>query len=390
MYFEDEVQLPALIPIKAKKKKKEEEESPERAKEELSTEVITILAQAFDRQKEEREAKKSEKQSKPAMGPEKIEEIDRKFHNLQEKGSSKKEERSVRVNNYKERENQKSKHIITDLMKKIDAKNVAEELYPVTNEAMLGYIKEVDREVEELKVEAERKENSLITNPNNQHLKKELEILKVSIDRCVTIKELYNEKINLRNKVSILERTIIKLTEQNENLRIKNYREGEDQDNHANGLPCYRERELKDELAKCQLDLQKEKGMREKLENNINDIVQNFKRLYEEADTARLIVTRKLKDIQEKEKLMQYDPSSDSEKDSSEKKASPKLEVLDKKARTQASDDAAKTGRKMAALANPEARARDKERTFQKPLTLEDQILKMKGNQATIAKNQKR
>lgn len=116
--------------------------------------MINILAQAFDKQKEEREAKKSEKQSKPAIGPEKIEEIDKKFHNLQEKGSSKKEEKSVRVNNYKERENQKSKHIITDLMKKIDAKNVAEELYPVTNEAMLGYIKEVDREVEELKVEA--------------------------------------------------------------------------------------------------------------------------------------------------------------------------------------------------------------------------------------------
>lgn len=62
----------------------------------------------------------------------------------------------------------------------------------------------------------------------------------MSIDRCVTIKELYNEKINLRNKVSILEKSIIKLKEENENLRIKNYREVEDQENHANGLPCYR------------------------------------------------------------------------------------------------------------------------------------------------------
>jgi hypothetical protein len=59
-------------------------------------------------------------------------------------------------------------------MKKIDAKNIAEELYPITNEAILGFIKQVDKEVEELKVDAERKENSLITNPNNQHLKKEL------------------------------------------------------------------------------------------------------------------------------------------------------------------------------------------------------------------------
>lgn len=110
--------------------------------------------------------------------------------------------------------------------------------------------------------------------------------------------------------------------------------------------------------------------MREKLENNINDIVQNFKRLYEEADTARLIVTRKLKEIQEKEKLMQYDPLNESEKDSSEKKASPKLEVLDKKARTHTNEDIPKTNRKMSILANPEARAKDKERTFQKPLTM--------------------
>lgn len=40
--------------------------------------------------------------------------------------------------------------------------------------------------------------------------------------------------------------------------------------------------------------------MRAQLESNISDIVLNFKRLYEEADTARLIVTRKLADILEK------------------------------------------------------------------------------------------
>lgn len=149
--------------------------------------------------------------------------------------------------------------------------------------------------MEELKIEAERKENSLITNPNNQHLKKELEALKVSIDRCVTIKELYNEKINLRNKVSVLEGNIIHLKEENQNLKIKISRGLEDAENHAQGLPCEKEKELKDELNKCQIELKKEKGIREKLEGNISDIVLNFKRLYEEADTARIIVTRKLK-----------------------------------------------------------------------------------------------
>jgi hypothetical protein len=38
--------------------------------------------------------------------------------------------------------------------------------------------------------------------------------------------------------------------------------------------------------------------MREKLEKNVNDIVLNFKRLYEEADMARQVVIKKLKEIQ--------------------------------------------------------------------------------------------
>ena len=104
----------------------------------------------------------------------------------------------------KENENMKSKFMINEVMKKIDAKNITEELYPITNEAIQSYIRKLDVEIEELKVEGERKENSLITNPNNQHLRKELANIKNSIDHCVTIKELYNEKINLRNKVSTL------------------------------------------------------------------------------------------------------------------------------------------------------------------------------------------
>lgn len=105
--------------------------------------------------------------------------------------------------------------MVNDIMKKIEAKNISEELYPVTSETIMGNIQKIQAEIEELKLEAERKENSLVSNPNNQHLRKELENLKQSIDRCVTIKELYYEKINLRNKVSILEKNIITLKEDN-------------------------------------------------------------------------------------------------------------------------------------------------------------------------------
>jgi hypothetical protein len=55
-----------------------------------------------------------------------------------------------------------------------------------------------------LQAEAERKGAMLIINSNNQHLKKEIQDIKASIDRCITIKELYHEKINFRNKISVL------------------------------------------------------------------------------------------------------------------------------------------------------------------------------------------
>lgn len=39
----------------------------------------------------------------------------------------------------------------------------------------------------------------------------------------------------------------------------------EDSENHALGLPCEKEKELKDELAKCQIIIKKEKGIKEQL-----------------------------------------------------------------------------------------------------------------------------
>ena len=57
-------------------------------------------------------------------------------------------------------------------------------------------------------------------NPNNLNLKSEVETLKSSIDRTVNIKALYNEKINQRNKIMTLERTIIGLKEENSKLKI--------------------------------------------------------------------------------------------------------------------------------------------------------------------------
>lgn len=45
--------------------------------------------------------------------------------------------------------------------------------------------------------------------------------------------------------------------------------------------------------------------MRQNLQKNIEHIIKNFKRLYDEADSARLIITTKLRDLEERERKLE-------------------------------------------------------------------------------------
>jgi|JI6StandDraft_1071083.scaffolds.fasta_scaffold13447_4 hypothetical protein len=60
-------------------------------------------------------------------------------------------------------------------------------------------------------------------------------------------------------------------------------------------LPCDKEKALEIEIRKCQEELKSEREMRTNLEKNISNTIQNFARLYEEADIARKIVVSQLK-----------------------------------------------------------------------------------------------
>lgn len=42
--------------------------------------------------------------------------------------------------------------MVTDVMKKINAKNISEELNPITNETILGKISQMDSEIDQLKI----------------------------------------------------------------------------------------------------------------------------------------------------------------------------------------------------------------------------------------------
>lgn len=192
MYFEDDLEIPPLVPIKNYQKQANRQtiETPSTLR---NQELLQVFAKEFDKMHPEKEEAKPDKIVRPALTPEGMDDIEKKFSNLQEKTSKEGGERAgTSLGSRKEKELQKAKFMVGEMMKKIDAKNISEELYPVTNETILGMIGKMEREIEELKVEAEKKENSLVTNPNNQLLRRELENLKTSIDRCVTIKELYN------------------------------------------------------------------------------------------------------------------------------------------------------------------------------------------------------
>ncbi len=70
------------------------------------------------------------------------------------------------------------------------------------------------------------------------------------------------------------------MREENENIRIQMHQNQEAAVLHAQGQPCQREKELKEELTRCKIDLKKVTEVKEQLENNVADIVQSFKRLY--------------------------------------------------------------------------------------------------------------
>jgi hypothetical protein len=57
------------------------------------------------------------------------------------------------------------------MLNKISVKNISEELYPITNETIETVINQMDEEIKAYMLEAHKKENTLQSNPNNQHLK---------------------------------------------------------------------------------------------------------------------------------------------------------------------------------------------------------------------------
>jgi hypothetical protein len=76
------------------------------------------------------------------------------------------------------------------------------------------------------------------------------------------------------------------------------HRDAVENERSTQGLPSIKEQELKEELRLCKIDLKNAIVVKEKLENNVTDVINSFQRLYEEADIARQIVVAKLREIQ--------------------------------------------------------------------------------------------
>lgn len=71
-------------------------------------------------------------------------------------------------------------------------------------------------------------------------------------------------------------------------------------------LPCEREKTALIELEKIKKELDRERKMREDLENKVQNTIQDFSRLYEEADLARKIIIGKLRKLQITEEQLDY------------------------------------------------------------------------------------
>lgn len=115
------------------------------------------------------------------------------------------------------------------------------------------------------------------------------------MERLDTMKLLYLDKVELRNENRRLLGTIEQLKKENKEIKAKIAQGIQQIEAHMHNLPCDKEKALEIEIRKCQEELKSEREMRTNLEKNISNTIQNFARLYEEADIARKIVVSQLK-----------------------------------------------------------------------------------------------
>lgn len=119
--------------------------------------------------------------------------------------------------------------------------------------------------------------------------------------------------------------------------------------------------------------------IKEQLENNVADIVHSFKRLYEEADMARTIVTSRLSQLQKQTKHF------DSDSASSEKASLSNAEERPSKPTSQNRDTSNLEVRVVGRAERREERDKEKEKG---KLSLAEQIKKMRGTQGSFSKQQ--
>jgi hypothetical protein len=150
MSFEDDDMLPTLLPINHKKKLTaptaiEPENKPKIDKKLSLDSPKRQEASAFKKERSsEREAKEAEE-----LPPADVSGFDKRFKDMNEEGRKTEQEEKVKSTS-KWKETQKSKELIAEILYKIQAKNVTEEKYPVSNETIEGVIKDADAEIAKL------------------------------------------------------------------------------------------------------------------------------------------------------------------------------------------------------------------------------------------------
>lgn len=133
------------------------------------------------------------------------------------------------------------------------------------------------------------------------------------IDRYDTMKLLYLDKVEMRNENRRLLGVIEDLKRENKEIKAKISQGIQQIEAHMHNLPCDKEKAMAIEIRKCQEELKSEREMRINLEKSISNTIQNFTRLYEEADLARKIVVGQLKEVEMEKQRLKMDDEGNSE-----------------------------------------------------------------------------
>lgn len=187
--------------------------------------------------------------------------------------------------------------MINNMINKTGTKNMITEAQ-TSIETINKNIEELNKEIEVFEEKIYEMDYLISNDPNNGEHEERRKELVGFVEKLETTNRLYKEQIDMRTENKSLMEKIQKLKQENMEIKGRVIEGLEKIEGHMHNLPCEREKSALIELEKVKKELERERKMREDLENRVQGTIQDFSRLYEEADLARKIIVGKLRRLE--------------------------------------------------------------------------------------------